>query len=95
VSNESALEAVPSLGTVVPNPSAARASVSVTLQEAGHATVAVYDLLGRQVATVLDRALSAGTATLDLEVGALPAGTYMVRLAAGGATVVRPFTVAR
>ncbi|MGB3544101.1 DUF5689 domain-containing protein, partial [Rubrivirga sp.] len=42
VSNESALEAVPSLGTVVPNPSAARASVSVTLQEAGHATVAVY-----------------------------------------------------
>ena len=84
-----------SLGTVAPNPSAARASVTVTLQEAGHATVAVYDLLGRQVATVLDRALAAGTASLDLEVGTLPAGTYMVRLSAGGATVVRPFTVAR
>lgn len=95
VAAESDLEAGLSLGAVAPNPSAARASVTVTLQEAGPVTVAVYDLLGRQVATVLDGALSAGTSSLDLEVGALPAGTYMVRLSANGGTVVRAFTVAR
>ena len=84
-----------SLGAVVPNPSAAQAAVMVTLQEASHATVAVYDVLGRQVSVVLDRAVSAGTSSVDLEVGDLPAGTYVVRLSANGTTVVRPFTVAR
>jgi hypothetical protein len=36
-----------------------------------------------------------GTYSADLDTGALPAGTYVVRLTAGRAVQTRPFVVAR
>ncbi len=83
------------LGALAPNPSAATAELAVSLATAGPAVLAVFDVLGREVARVLDGPLAAGDHTVRVDVSALPAGTYLARLTAGGATVARPFTVAR
>jgi hypothetical protein len=83
------------LGAFTPNPSASGAEATVSLAEAGPATLVVFDVLGREVARVLDRALPAGDHAVRVDVSDLPAGTYVARLRAAGTTVVRPFTVAR
>ena len=83
------------LSPLAPNPAAGTAEATVTLAAPGRATVAVYDVLGREVARVLDRDLAAGDHAVRLDASDLPAGTYLVRLSAAGATVARPFTVAR
>ncbi|MEM0963765.1 MAG: T9SS type A sorting domain-containing protein, partial [Bacteroidota bacterium] len=83
------------IGTVTPNPSASGAAVTVSLATAGRATLAVYDVLGREVARVLDGPMPAGDRSVRLDVADLPAGTYIARLTANGTSVVRPFTVAR
>lgn len=84
-----------SLGAVAPNPIVGDAVVTVTLAEAGQATLSVYDVLGREVASVLRAPLGAGSTDVRIDAGALPVGTYLARLTANGGTVVRPFTVAR
>ncbi|PAP76450.1 T9SS type A sorting domain-containing protein [Rubrivirga marina] len=83
------------LGALVPNPSASAAEATVSLAEAGRATLVVYDVLGREVARVLDRALPAGDHAVRVDVSGLPAGAYVARLSAAGTTVARPFTVVR
>ena len=77
-----------------PNPAmAGRASLTVELPETAEVRLAVYDVLGREVAVVADRALAAGSQTFAL--GALPAGVYVARLTtAQGMTAVQ-FTVVR
>ena len=83
------------LSLLAPNPAAGTAEATVTLAAPGRATLAVYDVLGREVARVLDRDLAVGAHVVRLDASGLPAGTYLVRLSAAGATAARPFTVAR
>ncbi|WP_412060685.1 T9SS type A sorting domain-containing protein [Rubrivirga sp. IMCC45206] len=83
------------LGGLLPNPSAQEATVTISLASAGRATLVVYDVLGREVARVLDRDLVAGDLVVRVDVSALDAGTYLARLTANGGTAVRPFTVVR
>ena len=83
------------LGALVPNPSASTAEATVSLAEAGPATLVVFDVLGREVARVLDRDLAAGDHAIRVDVSGLPAGAYVARLSAAGTTVARPFTVVR
>ncbi|WP_412070059.1 T9SS type A sorting domain-containing protein [Rubrivirga sp. IMCC43871] len=84
-----------SLGSLLPNPSADEATVTVSLASAGRATLVVYDVLGREVARVLDRDVVAGDHVVRVDVSAFDAGTYLARLTANGAMAVRPFTVVR
>ena len=78
-----------------PNPMRGRGRVAFDLDVPGRVRLEVFDVRGRQVATALDGSLAAGAHAVDLEVGALPAGVYVVRLSASGqsrtvqATVVR------
>lgn len=78
-----------------PNPAAATATVAYEVPEAGPALLTVYDLLGRHVRTLVDGVVGAGPASVRLETAELPAGTYVVRLHAGGRSASRTFTVAR
>ncbi len=84
-----------SLGGLLPNPSAEEATVTVSLASAGRATLVVYDVLGREVARLLDRDLVAGDLVVRVDVSTFEAGTYLARLTANGGTAVRPFTVVR
>ncbi|MDX1546396.1 MAG: DUF4397 domain-containing protein [Rhodothermales bacterium] len=69
-----------------PNPFNPETTIAFELGAAGPATLRVYDLLGREVATLVDAVLPAGrhTAVFSAEqAGGLPSGTYLYRLTAG------------
>lgn len=65
--------------SVVPNPTPGSTTVTLVLAEAGEATVTVYDLLGRAVATPLSGALSAGAHAATLDGSRQAPGAYVVR----------------
>ncbi|WP_420455369.1 S8 family peptidase [Rubrivirga sp.] len=80
---------------VAPNPAGASVALAVTVGRAGRATVAVYDVLGREVARPLDGPLAAGTHRVRVDTSDLPAGLYVVRAVMPGGSASRTVTVVR
>ncbi len=71
--------------TASPNPFNPRTTISFTLPHAGDAKLAVYDLAGRRVATLVEGPLPEGPTSLDWDgrddAGrAQPSGVYLLRL---------------
>lgn len=90
------MEAALRLTPPSPNPVRQTAQFRFGVQEVRPTTVAVYDVLGRKVATLYDGAPPAGQMqTVRLDARTLPSGVYFVRLAAGSRTETRKFTVAK
>ncbi len=84
------------LAKAFPNPFAERTMLTVELAEAGHATVEVFDVLGRRVGVLLDGPVPAGAHSVTWTPEArLPSGVYLVRLRAGGATAATPVVLQR
>ena len=78
------------LGTAYPNPFRGRTSLQLSLAREGHARVAVYDLIGRRIRTLVDGTLPAGEQTLvwdgrDDDGRSAAPGLYMVRFDSPGA----------
>ncbi|MEO0558791.1 MAG: T9SS type A sorting domain-containing protein [Bacteroidota bacterium] len=78
-----------------PNPAAGRTLIPFTLRQPADVRLAVYDVLGREVALVTDGSYSAGTHAEPLDTSGFAPGTYVVRLAAGPDVVLRTISVAR
>ena len=78
-----------------PNPARGRATIAFALAEAAEVRLAVYDVLGREVAVLAEGVLEAGRHDARLDAAALPAGAYLVRLEAGGAAWTERVTVVR
>ena len=79
-----------------PNPASGRATVGFSVAEAGPVRLAVYDALGREVAVLVDRGVSAGRHEAVFDGPSLVAGTYLVRLStAGGAIATQRLTLLR
>jgi hypothetical protein len=78
-----------------PNPARQRATLHFGTPTPTEVQMAVYDLLGRQVATLVDGRLDAGRHTEQLSISSLAPGMYFVRLRAGGKTQTRKLTVVR
>jgi hypothetical protein len=72
-----------------PNPFNPSTSIRFDLPEAGEVTLVVFDLLGREVARVLDRTLDAGQHAVTWDAGDLPSGVYLYRVEAGGSLDTR------
>jgi hypothetical protein len=66
-----------------PNPFNAQTEIRFSLATAGRVSVRLYDVLGRQVATLLEGPLDAGGHRLRLDGAALPSGVYFVELRQG------------
>ncbi|MCB1058805.1 MAG: T9SS type A sorting domain-containing protein [Calditrichaeota bacterium] len=66
-----------------PNPFNSQTSFSFSLPLADNVTLKVYDMLGREVATVVDGAMNAGTHTVNWSAEGLATGVYMYTLKAG------------
>jgi hypothetical protein len=81
------------LGTS-PNPAQQRATVRYALPEKQKATIRLYDVLGRQVRTVLN-GTQEGRQQRTLNVGSLPSGVYFLRLRAGDEIRTQKLTIAR
>jgi len=77
-----------------PNPAGSTLELPFTLERSAHVTIALYDLLGRQVATPADGSFGAGAHSVRLDVSALPAGTYMAVMESGSARSSRMVKVA-
>lgn len=67
-----------------PNPFNPRTTIRYTLDAPGVIELAVFDVLGRRVATLADGPRAAGTHTVTFEGDGLASGLYLYRLVAGG-----------
>ena len=63
-----------------PNPFNPSTSISYQLGAAGHVTLKIFDVLGRQIATLVDEQKTVGTYTVRWDALSVPSGTYVYRL---------------
>ena len=76
-----------------PNPFNPTTVVPYELAGAGMVRLAVYDVTGRMVSTLISAEQSAGRYTATFNAAGLPSGVYMVRLEAGGQVMTRKLTL--
>jgi hypothetical protein len=67
-----------------PNPFNPSTTISYSVPQAGLVSLKVYDLLGREVATLLNEIKSAGTYSVPWNALTNPSGIYFYKLTAGG-----------
>ncbi|MEF8797587.1 MAG: T9SS type A sorting domain-containing protein, partial [Salinivenus sp.] len=67
-----------------PNPTTGTATLSYTLPDAGPVRIAVYNVLGQEMAVLAQGEERAGRVERHLDLSRLPSGAYFVRLAAAG-----------
>ena len=84
-----------SLDAPRPNPSRGTATVAFSLPEARAVRLTVVDLLGREVAVLVDGETAAGPHTVPVDAARLAPGVYVVRLATGTETLTRRLVVVR
>ena len=85
-SQADATSAIPTeyaLAASYPNPFQRSTTLGFDLPEATHVTLRVYDLLGREVARVVDRTIDEGSHEIEWDASGLASGTYIVHLRAG------------
>ncbi len=78
-----------------PNPFRASTTLRYAVAEAGEVSLAVYDVLGREVAVLAEGAVEAGVYEATFDASALPSGVYVWRLAAGAEVQTGRFLLAR
>lgn len=78
-----------------PNPFNPSTSIRYTVPAAGRVSLKVYDALGRERATLLDRHQAAGTYTVAFDATDLPSGLYLYRLETGAQVETRVMTLLR
>lgn len=83
------------LDSPYPNPIATHATIPYVLDEAAPVELAVYDVLGREVAVLERGPRAAGSHTARWAASDLPAGLYIVQLRAGDASATRKVLVVR
>ena len=66
-----------------PNPFGRSTAISYALDQAGSVSLVVYDVLGRQVARLVDEVQEPGRYTAELDASRLASGTYLYVLQAG------------
>ncbi|MDT8325590.1 MAG: T9SS type A sorting domain-containing protein, partial [Bacteroidota bacterium] len=78
------LPAAITLAQNYPNPFRESTSIVFALPQEQRATLRVHDMHGRQVSAICDGSYPAGNYRVHFDAGELPAGTYLLRLTAGG-----------
>lgn len=78
-----------------PNPLSGSGTVSFGLAQAGRATVALYDALGRQVALLADGSYGSGRHSVAVPASTLPSGVYVVRVASESEARTARLTIVR
>jgi hypothetical protein len=84
------------ISEVYPNPIRQNGSLDVTVKEAQHVTVRLYDILGRAQGVLLDRKLPADrTETVQIDGRRLPSGQYFVRVQGNSFQATRKMTLVK
>ncbi len=66
-----------------PNPFRHRATIAYRVPAPGHVRLTVYDVLGRELAVLVDERQSAGSHSAKLDASSWPSGVYLYRLEVG------------
>jgi len=93
-----ASESVPEAFTLsqnFPNPFNPSTEIRFTLREAGRATLRIFNVLGQEVAIVLDENLQAGAYKVNFEASSLTSGIYVYQLEANGLRQTRRMVLLR
>jgi len=69
-----------------PNPFNRTTKIDFAIPQTAHVKLAVYDLIGQEVATLIDDELPTGEYSVDFDGQDLPNGVYFYRLNTGGVT---------
>ncbi len=83
------------LGKADPNPIRNRAKLEYALPEEAEVSIVVYDVLGREVARLVDRERRTGLYQTQVNANRLASGKYFVRMQAGAFRKTRQLTVVR
>jgi uncharacterized protein (DUF1501 family) len=78
-----------------PNPFNSSTTIRYSVEAAGQVKLEVYDITGRQVQSLVDQHHGVGEYEVRFNAGRLPAGTYMYRLTANGASDSRQMTLVK
>lgn len=78
-----------SLAQNFPNPFNPATQIAFSVPERGFVTLTVFDVLGKQVASLVNEAKEAGAYALSFEASHLSSGVYIYRLSAGTFTAAR------
>mgnify|MGYP003342445414 CR=1 FL=1 len=81
------------LDPAYPNPFNPQTTVPFAIDRSAHVHLAVFDILGRQVETLVDSVLPAGAHSVVFDASRVPSGTYLVRMVADGVTATRMVTL--
>lgn len=76
-----------------PNPFNPSTEISFRLADAGFTTLKVYDMLGRQVSTLVNKNLTSGSHTINFDASNLASGIYIYRLTSKKNTLTRRMTL--
>ncbi len=79
----------------VANPIRGAATIQFSLATPGTATVALFDMLGRRVATLVDGRVDTALQSATLDAGSLSSGVYVLRLVGQDVLLSRTVTVVR
>lgn len=76
-----------------PNPFNPTTNISFTLPKKSNVTLVIYDMLGREVATLVNGILSAGEQTVTFDASNLSNGMYLYKLQTGEHQIVKKMTL--
>ena len=78
-----------------PNPFTSITNIEFDLPTAAHTRIAVYDMLGRRVSTLVDEVRAAGANQVAFDASNLASGTYFYRLESGSTVETRTMVLVR
>ena len=84
-----------SLAQNYPNPFNPTTTIEFSLPTAAHVTLKVFDILGREVATLADKLDPAGVNSVRFDASRLSSGVYYYRIAAGSLVVTKQMLLVR
>lgn len=76
-----------------PNPFNPATAITFTVPEKGLVSLKVYDILGNEIATLLDEERVAGHYTKQFDARAVPSGVYFYKLTTGAVSLSRKMIV--
>jgi hypothetical protein len=72
-----------------PNPFNPTTSIEYTVPNNGYISLKVYDILGNEIATLVNEQKSQGNYQIEFNADNLPSGTYFYKLTSGGFTEIK------
>lgn len=84
-----------SLDNNYPNPFNPTTKISFSIKEMGFVTLKVFDILGREITTLLNESKPAGRYEIDFNASHLPSGTYVYKLIKGNKQITRKMILSK